>query len=56
MFPFRIIEHFDIIEHVLACELPRFVGLAPDPLGFEQMEEAFSDRSSCFKGNRVLPM
>ena len=28
----------------MTCDFAGFVGLSPDPLGFEQMEEALGDR------------
>ena len=43
MFAFEIIEHLDVIEHVLPCIGARFLGPAPYPLALEQVEEAFGD-------------
>ena len=36
----RVVEHLDVIEHVLAGFVARAIGPAPDPLAFEQVKEA----------------
>ena len=36
----RVVEHLDVIEHILAGFVPRSIGPAPDPLPLEQVEEA----------------
>jgi len=41
MFSFRIIEEFDIIEHVLASIFAGGVRFPPDPLSFQKLEKAF---------------
>src|SRR3546814_9315266 len=38
--PGRVVEAFDIIEHVVLRLRPRAVDLLPDPLGLERGEEA----------------
>ena len=40
MFSFWIVEHLDVIEHILPGFGPRPVCLAPDPLALEEIEEA----------------
>ena len=42
---FRVVEHFDVIEHVLPGFLACFIGAAPDALTLERGEEAFSHRA-----------
>jgi hypothetical protein len=37
----RVVEHFDLIEHVLPCSVARMVGPSPNPLPFQKLEEAF---------------
>ena len=39
----RVVEHLDVVEHVLPGFLARSVGAAPDPLELEQVEEALDD-------------
>ena len=41
---FAIVEHLDIVEHVLPGLGPGLVGSSPYPLALEQIEEAFGDR------------
>jgi len=36
----RVIEHLNVIEHILACLLAGRVGSPPDTLALEQLEEA----------------
>src|SRR5690606_36228850 len=43
MFAPRVIEHLDIIEHILPRLYTCFVGPAPYSLTFEQIEEALGD-------------
>lgn len=43
MVALRVVEHLDIIGHVLPCFFARPVGSAPDPLAFEQVEKALGD-------------
>ena len=38
-----VVEHLDVIEHVLSRLFARFVGPALYPLTLEQVEEAFDD-------------
>ena len=42
MLAHRVVEHFDVIEHVLLCLLACFVCPSPDALALEQVEEALS--------------
>ncbi len=35
-----VVEHLDVIEHILASFLPCPIGPTPDPLALEQVEEA----------------
>jgi len=39
----RVVEHFDIVEHILPGFFPAVVDLAPDPLALEQLEKALRD-------------
>jgi len=41
---FWIVEYFDVMEQVPTGFLAGFVSFSPDPLSFEQMEEALRDR------------
>ena len=43
MLALRVIEHLDIIEHIPSSLVTCFVNPAPNPLSFEQIEEAFND-------------
>lgn len=43
MFTLRIIEHLDVIEHVLPRFLAGSIGSPSDPLALEQVEEALGD-------------
>ena len=43
VFAFRIIEHFDVVEHILPCVGAGLVGSSPYPFPFEQIEEALRD-------------
>ncbi len=36
----RVVEHLDVVEHILARFVPCSIGPAPDPLALEQIEEA----------------
>ena len=38
-----VVEHLDVVKHVLPCSLARGVCPPPDPLAFQQLEEAFGD-------------
>lgn len=40
VFAGRVVEHLDLVEHILARFIPRSIGPAPDPLALEQVEEA----------------
>lgn len=40
MLAHRVVEHLDVIEHILPCLLARFVCASPDALKLEQVEEA----------------
>ena len=44
MLALRVVEEFDVIEHVFAGFFAGFVFSAPDSFAFEQVEEAFRDR------------
>tara|TARA_R100000963_G_C4553072_1_gene45173 strand:- start:124 stop:348 length:225 start_codon:yes stop_codon:yes gene_type:complete len=39
----RVVEHFDVVEHVPPGFLARPVSPTPDPLALEQVEEALCD-------------
>jgi len=39
-----IVEHLDVVEHVLPCLGARPVGPSPYPFPLEQVEEALRDR------------
>lgn len=43
MTPYRIVEHFDVVEYVLSRLFPIFVGFSLDPFPFQQLEKAFSN-------------
>ena len=43
MFPFRIVEHFDVVEHISPCLVTGSISASSDPFAFEQVEEALSD-------------
>lgn len=43
MFPLRIVEHLDLVEHVLAGVFASLVGPSRDPLSLEQVEKALGD-------------
>ena len=36
-----VVEHLDLVEHILPGLISGFVGPAPYPFAFEQVEEAF---------------
>ena len=36
-----VVEHLDVVERVGACGIFRWIDPPPDPLAFEQAEEAF---------------
>lgn len=38
-----IVEHLNVVEHVLPGVIPGCIGLALDALTLQQLEEAFSD-------------
>lgn len=40
MLALRIVEHLDVVEHVLPGRVSRPVGSAPYPFALEQVEEA----------------
>lgn len=37
---FRVVEHFDVFEHVLSCGFTGWVCAPPDPFPFQKLEEA----------------
>ena len=39
----RVVEHLDIIEHVLPGFFARFIGASPDALTLEEIEESLGD-------------
>jgi hypothetical protein len=39
----RVVEHLDVVEHVLPCSFAGHVGAAPDAFALEELEEAFGD-------------
>jgi len=39
----RIVEHRDVVEHIMLGFLARSVGSAPNPLVLERFEEALGD-------------
>ena len=39
----RVVEHLDVIEHVLPGFFARFLGASPDALTLEEIEEALGD-------------
>ena len=43
MFAPGIIEHLDVVEHVVPCVLSGFVRPATNAFAFEQVEETFRD-------------
>ena len=43
MLALRVVEHLDVIEHVLPCICPGPAAAAPDPLALEQVQEALGD-------------
>ena len=43
MFAFRIVEHFDVVEHIASGIGACLVGPTPYPLPLEQIEEALRD-------------
>ncbi len=44
MLALRVVEEFDIFEHVLPCRFSGRIGSTSDALAFQQLEEAFGDR------------
>jgi hypothetical protein len=40
----RVVEHLDVLEHVLPCGFAGKVGSAADALALEKLEEAFRNR------------
>lgn len=43
VFPFRILEHLDVIEHMAPCIFAAAIGSPPNTLSLEQVEETFYD-------------
>lgn len=43
MLALRVVEHLDVLEHVLPCSFPGHVGAAADAFALEELEEAFRD-------------
>ena len=43
MFSFRVVEHFDVVEHILPCFCAGFIEPSAYPLPFEQVEEALGN-------------
>ena len=43
VFAFWIIEHFDIVEHFLACFKSGLISFAPDAFALQQIEDALRD-------------
>lgn len=41
MLSLRVVEHLDIIEHIVPGLLAGSIGAPPDPFALEQVEEAF---------------
>jgi len=37
----RVVEHLDVVEHVLPCGITGWVYPPPDPFPFQELEEAF---------------
>ena len=44
VFAFRIVEHFDVFEYVLACFVSGLVDFASGAFTLEQVEKAFGNR------------
>ena len=40
---FRVVEHFDVVEHVLPCFCTRSVCSPSDPFALKQVEEALGN-------------
>jgi len=40
VFPFRVVEHLNVIEHIAPCIFTAALGSPPDTLSLEQVEEA----------------
>ena len=43
MLALRVVEHLDVVEHILPGFGPGLVGPAPDPFALEQVEEALGN-------------
>lgn len=43
MFPFRVVEHLDVIEHIAPRIFAAAIGSPPNTLSLEQVEETFYD-------------
>ena len=43
VFAFGVVEHFDVVEHVLPSFISGFAGFAPDALTLQELEAVFSD-------------
>ena len=43
VFAVRVVEHLNVIKHVLPCRVACDVGPSPDPLAFQELEEALCD-------------
>ena len=43
MLAFCVVEHFDVVEHVLSGIVAGVLGPTPDPFALQQLEEAFGD-------------
>ena len=53
VFAFWIIEHFDIVEYVLACFKSGLISFAPDAFALQQIEEA---PSNCYRRSFASPL
>jgi hypothetical protein len=40
----RVVEHLDVVEHVLPCCSAGQIDASPDAFSLEELKEAFSDR------------
>jgi hypothetical protein len=43
MFALRVVEHLNVIEHILPRVVSGFVGFAPDTFTLQEVEEALSN-------------
>src|SRR5690554_2314224 len=39
----RVVEHFDVVKDILACQLPGYIDLAFNAFALWQLEEAFGN-------------